>query len=39
MMYAVKIFSCGMDNSPECHEDWYRRSGNIKVLPLQFKRL
>jgi hypothetical protein len=39
MMYAIQMASADMTYSRQFHEDSYRRSSNIKVLPHQFEWL
>jgi hypothetical protein len=39
MKYGVEMTSCGHDIRAKIHEDLYRRSSIIKVLPQQCERL
>jgi hypothetical protein len=39
MMYAIEMVSVALYMHTNSHEDWYRRSRNIKVLPQKFERL
>jgi hypothetical protein len=33
MMYTVEMASCDMLTLTKFHEDWYKRSNHIKVMP------
>jgi hypothetical protein len=39
MMYAIEMTSVAWYIHTKFHEDWYRRSNNIKVLPPTFEML